>query len=172
MTTPRRADARRGFLFASSRSAPLAQVGKVGRVGHVAARLTICYCIIVPDGGARSRTSPPPQGGDYTFVRLCGLRCAAAYLYLSVYRAHKHAHQLTRGRADARRSRRRGCRTRGSTQSTSRGAQAQGRRCARGAGGGAYDIGRDGTSSGGRAQARSCGRAQTGGDAVGRALNR
>lgn len=42
----------------------------------------------------------------------------------------------------------------------------------RGGLGGAYDIGRDGTSSGGRAQARSCGRAQTGGDAVGRALNR
>lgn len=43
------------------------------------------------------------SGGDYTLSRLCGLRCVAAYLYLTACRAHKHAHQLTRGRADARR---------------------------------------------------------------------
>nr|DAV88608.1 MAG TPA: hypothetical protein [Caudoviricetes sp.] len=38
MTTPRRADARRGFLFASVRS-PRTRC-KVGKVGHVAACLT------------------------------------------------------------------------------------------------------------------------------------
>lgn len=97
MTTPRRATARRGFFVRDP--LPLAQAGKVGRVGHVAACLTVCYCIIVPDGGTRSRTSSPPSGGDYTFLRLCGLRCAAAYLYLSAHRAHKHAPQLTQGQS-------------------------------------------------------------------------
>lgn len=98
------------------------------------------------------------SSGDYTFLRLCGLRCAAAYLYLSAYRAHKHAHQLTRGRADARRSA--GMQRAGQAQRIQREhagheqgrEQAQGRgftvrRCARGLGG-AYDIGRDGTGSG------------------------
>lgn len=37
------------------------------------------------------------SSGDYTLLRLCGLRCAAAYLYLAAYRAHKHAPQLTQG---------------------------------------------------------------------------
>ena len=117
------------------------------------------------------------SGGDYTLLRLCGLRCAAAYLYLTVYRAHKHAHQLTRGRADARRSagiQRAGTGAEdaeGARRARAEGEQAQGRgftarRCARGLGG-AYDIGRDGTSSGGRAQAHSCGRAQAGGRAPG-----
>lgn len=141
---------------------------RVGKVGHVAARLTSCYSIIVSDGGARSRTSSPPDGGDYMFLRLCGLRCAAAYLYLSVYRAHKHAHQLTRGRADARRSAEdaEGKDEQGRGREGAHAGGFTGRRCARGLGG-AYDIGRDGTSSGGRAQAHSCGRAQAGGRAPG-----
>lgn len=39
------------------------------------------------------------SGGDYTFLRLCGLRCAAAYLYLAACRAHRHAPQLTQGQS-------------------------------------------------------------------------
>nr|DAV88607.1 MAG TPA: hypothetical protein [Caudoviricetes sp.] len=87
-------------------------------------------------------------------MRLCGLRCAAAYLYLSGHRAHKHAHQLTRGRADARRSADTGRRTQDARQAQGgkRRADADGGRrlhrapmCA--GAGGADDIGRDGTSS-------------------------
>lgn len=39
------------------------------------------------------------SGGDYTFLRLCGLHCAAAYLYLAARRAHRHAPQLTQGQS-------------------------------------------------------------------------
>lgn len=174
MTTPRRADARRGFLFASIRS-PRTRC-KVGRVGHVAACLTMCYCIIVPDGGTRSRTSSPPQGGDYTFFAAVRLAlCSRLPISISLPSAQARAPadagaQAFSARGQAQRMQRehagheqRGSRRRGEASP-----------CAdvRGGWGGAYDIGRDGTSSGGRAQARSCGRAQTGGDAVGRAHNR
>lgn len=176
MTTPRRAAARRGFFVASVRSPAQGWQGGT-RCGMLDGMLLYNR----PRRRDEVADFVAASSGDYTFSRLCGLRCAAAYLYPSAHRAHKHAHQLTRGRADARRSAEdaegkdeQTARTRGSTQGTSRGAsRRRGERrgagarlhrapmCARGAG--AYDIGRDGTGSGGRAQAHSCGRAQAGG---------
>lgn len=170
MTTPRRADARRGFFVRFVRS-PRTRC-KVGKVGHVAACLTACYSIIVPDGGTRSRTSSPPDGGDYTFLRLCGLHCAAAYLYLAARRAHRHAPQLTQGQSWRTLERRhRAQRTQREDTGREQGRGREGRRLHRApmcaGAGGVLDIGRDGTSSGRRtrsgSQLHTCGRAQAGG---------
>lgn len=179
MTTPRRADARRGFLF---RFNPLPSHALQGWQGGTCCGM-LDSMILYNRPRRRDEVADfvAASSGDYTFLRLCGLRCAAAYLYPSAHRAHKHAHQLTRGRADARRSAEdaegkdeQAARTRGSTQGTSRGAsRRRGER--RGAGarlhratmcagaGGCYDIGRDGTGSGSQLRTRSGGR-----DAVGR----
>lgn len=143
MTAPRRADARRGFFV---RFDPLPHAGgKVGRVGHVAACLTSCYSIIVPDGGTRSRTSSPPDGGDYTLLCMAYIRTRKTTLHLiGSFFAYTAGRCTLTGRTRRRRTRRE-CR-----QGVSRDAGGRLHRapmCA-GAGGSAANIGRDGTSAG------------------------
>lgn len=160
MTTPRRADARRGFFV---RFNPLPSHALQGWQGGTRCGM-LDSMILYNRPRRRDEVADfvAASSGDYTLLRLCGLRCAAAYLYLSEHRAHKHAHQLTRGRADARErrrvarwDRRRGCRGQGRAGGEDArehaGARAGARlhrapMCARGVG--AYDIGRDGTGSG------------------------
>lgn len=97
MTTPRRADARRGFFV---RFDPLPTHALQGWQGGT-------RCGMLDDVLLYNRPRRRDEvadfvaasGGDYTLSRLCGLRCAAAYLYLAAYRAHKHAPQLTQGQS-------------------------------------------------------------------------
>ena len=146
MTTPRRADARRGFLFASIRFPRLSWQGWQG--GTRCGTLDSMIQYNRPRRRGEVADFSAASGRRlYVFavvrLALCSRLPISSGISSAQARAPADAGQAQRmqrmQRARASRGRAQG---RGFTS----------RRCARGLGG-AYDIGRDGTSSGGRGQA-------------------
>lgn len=155
MTSPRRADARRGFLFASIRSPRTRWQGWQG--------WTCCGML----DSMLQYNRPRRRDEVADFVAASGRRlylfaavrlalCSRLPISISLPSAQARAPADTGAQAfSARRQAQRMQREHAGHEQ-----RAQASPCAdvRGGWGGAYDIGRDGTSSGGRAQAHSCGR--------------